>query len=107
MSRETAEITTPKGNEKVIVHTYITGREFQYIQEPLMEAMSIKAAGAKDFDLGSLDMSKVNDSNNRMIEKYVVSVNDITESVLDLVLDMRQEDYEFVMEQIEVMSKKN
>lgn len=107
MSRDTTTITTPHNPVEVVLNTYITGREFEYVQEPLMKAMDIKAGATGVAQLGSIDISKVHESTHRLIEKMVVSVGGKTENVIDIVLDMPQTDYQFVIDKINELTKKN
>lgn len=106
MARETTTIVTPVTKTEVVLNTFITGREFEYIQEPLMQAISTKGS-LTNLEVGGMDISKISESKHRMIEKYVVSVGGSTEKVVDAVLDMRHADYEFVMTELDNISKKN
>jgi hypothetical protein len=108
MERETKTITTPKQNKTVVINTYLTGREFEYAQAPLLEAMAVRPQGAGgDIKFGNIDVNKVQEATHRLIEKHVVSVDGKSEKVLDAILDMHHDDYQFVVDELQELSKKN
>lgn len=108
MERETITLTTPVHNKEVVVHTYLTGREFEYAQSPLLEAMAIRPQGASgEVRFGQIDVNKVQEATHRLIEKHIVSVDGKTDGILDAILDMHNDDYQFVVEKIQELSKKN
>lgn len=109
MERETKELTTPKQKAKVVIYTYLTGREFEYAQAPLLEAMAIRPEGVKGENMrfGNIDVNKVQEATHRLIEKHVVSVDGKKEKALDAILDMHNDDYQFVVESLQDLSKKN
>lgn len=107
MERETKTITTPKMNVEVVLHTYITGREAEAIQDPLFKAMSVKPTReGKEMQVGDIDTSKVRESNHLALKFVVKSVGGNPENVVDALLDMPSEDYNFVVESVEEITKK-
>lgn len=107
MARETKQIETPVSKQVIVLNTYITGREFEYVQAPLFEAMSLAPAPIGEVSVNNININKVNESTHRLLEKLVVSVDGSTENVLDTLLDMRKDDYEFIVDTVNEMSKKN
>jgi len=108
MERETKEIETPVQKKKVVLYTYLTGREFEYAQAPLFEAMAMRPdAASKDVKFGSINVAKVQEATHRLIEKHVVSIDGKKENILDGILDMHNDDYQFVVESLQELSKKN
>lgn len=108
MERETKTIETPVQKKKVVIYTYLTGREFEYAQQPLFEAMAMRPDSSnKDIKFGNIDVSKVQEATHRLIEKHVVSVDGNKENTIDAVLDMHNDDYTFVVETLQELSKKN
>jgi len=104
MSRETKEIKTPIDGHKVFIKTYITGREYGEIEDILYSGIKISAiadgrgAGANaNLDDGSF----IKKQTHKTIELLVVSVNGKTNNVLNDVLDMKKDDYLFVVDEIE------
>lgn len=107
MNRETKIIETPVSKLQVVLYMYLTGREVEFVQEPLMQSMSIRpsAVGA-DPQFGALDITKVQESTHRLLQKLVASIDGKTENLLDVILDMHQEDYEFIIAAVNELSKK-
>lgn len=108
MTRETKTITTPAGNQAIVLNLYITGREFEYVQAPLFEAMSVDQPSLiGEVKMNNINIAKVNESTHRLLEKIVVSVDGRTDAILDTLLDMRQSDYQFIVDAVNELSKKN
>lgn len=108
--RPTKEIKTPIQGKSVILKEWITGREQEYIQEPIISAASIKAGvggGQAAAELSGFKSSAITESSHHAIETVVVLVEGNETDVLKSVLDMHVQDYDFVMEAInEVIKKK-
>lgn len=107
MSRDTVTITTPVRKTEIVLNTYITGREFEYVQEPIMKAMDMKASANGVPQFGGLDISKITESNHRMLEKMLVSVGGVTENLVNSVLDLPHQDYQYVVDKVNEITKKN
>lgn len=108
MERETKTIETPISKTQVVIYTYLTGREFEYAQTPLLQAMSVRPEGPNNsVKFGNVDVEKVQEATHRLIEKHVVSVNGKSENVVDAILDLHNDDYQFLVEAIQDLSKKN
>jgi hypothetical protein len=108
--RPTKEIKTPVLGATVILKEWITGREQEYIQEPIINAASFKAGigGAQGTaELSDFKVSAITQSSHRAIETVVVSVNGQGEKILDEILNLHKDDYEFVMDAVnEILKKK-
>lgn len=104
-------IETPVGKHKVEIKEWITGRDREYINEPMYTAVNTKptvVAGKPDVSFGNFDVNKyLTESSHREIETFVVSVDGKKEKVLDAVLNMHEQDTEFVKAEIDKTSKKN
>ena len=100
-NRETTTFVTPLTNMTIVHYTYLTGREYEYVQEPMLEAMAMSPNEVGEVSFGNFDTKKVREATHRMIEKVTVSVDGKTEGILDLILDMPQTDYEFVLDQLQ------
>lgn len=108
MERETTIITTPVQKHDVKIYTYLTGREFEYAQAPLLEAMAVRPRGASgDVTFGAIDVNKIQEATHRLIEKHVVAVGLKTDDLLNTILDMHNDDYRFVVDKLQELSKKN
>jgi len=107
MQQNLITIETPYGKNKVEIKPWITGAEAEYINEPLMEAMGITPnIEKKGADFSNIDMKKISKMNHRTIESFVVSVDGVTERVLELVLGMHENDTDFIYEKIAEIRKK-
>jgi hypothetical protein len=105
MDRPTKKIITPFHQIEVIIKEWMTGREEEYVQEPLIAAASVKM-GVGQIPEASINTPAVTDSEHRLIETMVVSVAGKTEGVLNAVLDMHKDDKKFVLDAIDNQLKK-
>ncbi len=87
-------ITTPNGT-KVELKEYITGREAREIQNIVLSGMKISE------NIESIDPTVIAQSQDKAIEIVVVSIDGETEGVLDKVLDLPRDDFDFVKEAID------
>lgn len=110
MTTPTKTVITPIGKHKVEIKEWLTGREREFVNEPMFNAVKPKASmvgGKPDIDMGQFDVKGyMKESAHREIETFVVSVDGVKEKVLDLVLGMHEDDTEFVKTSIEAISKK-
>jgi hypothetical protein len=110
MQIPTKIIETPVGKHKVEIKEWITGRDREYINEPMYNAVQTKPrviAGKPDVEFGKFDVQGfITESGHREIEKFVVSIDGNKEKVLEAVLDMHESDYEFIKDAIEAIGKK-
>jgi hypothetical protein len=107
-NRPTKELKTKSGID-IILKQWITGREQEYIQEPIFEAASIKAGitpQGPTTELKEFKSSAITESFHRTIEKVLVSVDGKTENVLDLVLELPADDYNEIVEAVNDVVKK-
>ena len=103
----TRMITTPIGSQEVEVRSWISGRQAEYIDELMYEAMAVKADLTGKTDIGNIDMKKmISETNHRKIEIFVVSIDGVKDDLLNKVLDMHEEDTKFVLDAIEDQRKK-
>lgn len=107
MDRETMSLETPVKKSQVVYYTYLTGREYEYIQTPLFQAMPMTPSAGGDVKMGQVDVTKIQESTHRLLEKLVKSIDNKTEGLVDVVLDMPQKDYQFVIDALNALSKKN
>jgi hypothetical protein len=103
----THKITTPIGSQEVELKDWITGREAEYLDELAYEAVAVKADVSGKADIGNIDLKKIiTETNHRKIETYVVSVGGKSEGVLESVLDMHEQDTQFILDAIDEQRKK-
>lgn len=106
MERTTKTIVTPVGKNQVVINEWITGRENEYIGAPLFDMVEVSApTGAPDIKAKNLSR-QIEEGNHRAIEKVVVSIDGNSENILEKCLDMIHDDYEFILSEIEKVTKK-
>lgn len=102
MERETHEIVTPEEGIKVVLKSWITGREKRAINSVYLKSVNISAnnpeGGEGDYEISG---SVVQESQDAAINAIVDSVNGSKENVLDAILDMKAKDTEFVIEEVQ------
>lgn len=102
--RETKEIITPIDKHKVVLKSYITGREKREMKNVYFEGVEFELEGAKP-KTNKMDMGKMTDkAENKAIEMVVVSVNGKME-VINTILDMKSKDTDFVIAEINKITK--
>ena len=103
--RETHEIITPAKGHKVILKSWINGREKQAIDGTMFN--NIDTVGQGNEMKPKLSSSMITGRENTSIEYVVVSVDGNDSDVLNQVLDMRAKDYEFVLKEVELVTEGN
>jgi len=99
---ETKKYTLPVTKKEFEVKTYITGRDSEYIQEPLLNSMNMSFnSTSKDVSLGKMEGKAVVEMQKREFESYLASLDGNKENVRERALDLPQKDYEFIKERIE------
>ena len=101
--RETKIIETPVDKHRVVLASYITGSEKRQIRKALFEnAEPIKTEGVENNRIGNL---LIEAAENKSIEIVVKSVDAETDNVLQKVLDMKSNDYDFVLKEVDKITK--
>lgn len=108
----TQEITTTKAKAKVVIKDWITAREMQAVQGVIFEKMKLDLSPAAQREgtalPSNIDPSAAVEMQNKQVETYVVSVNGVTENVLDTLLSLPDADFNEVVAHINSLdSKKN
>ena len=97
--RETFEIVTPIKRHKVVLRSWITGRESQKIDGAMFKGVGTTQDGKKLTP--KLSESMLSDQENASIEVVVVSVDGKENDVVNSVLNMRAKDYSFVTAEVQ------
>src|SRR5579884_104667 len=100
--RETKELLTP-GGHKVVIHTYLTGREKSAIDGAITSALKLTpslnpAEKAKASEVSGAFYAEVE---QKMMQYMVVSVDGETTSPLDTLLDLPSPEYDFVKKEVD------
>jgi len=100
--RETKEIVTP-GGHKVMLRTYLTGREANELKAVMYSAFKMNMDDAQS---GKVGMEKVSgefmiEQEQKAIGLLLVSLDENTEDALNRLLDLPQTDYDAVKMEVE------
>lgn len=103
MQREFTTIETPISKEKVVLKSWLTGREKRAITSVYLNEAFFKGEKGEVEIKGDL----VNKAQDETIKTVIVSIGEIkdAEKILNYLLDMRNEDYKFVMDKINELTK--
>lgn len=91
MQRETQEIITPIGKNKVVLNQYITGKEKRSLRNIYFRT-----------DIN--DTEKFNSSQDEAVRMVVVSIDGKSDNVVDGVLSLNVKDNKFVMDAIDAVT---
>ena len=105
MERPTSTFTLPTTGFIVVLKTWITVREEEFINEPIMKSASIESnAGAVKSNI-KVEASVSTEVEHRTITSAVVSIDEKTD-VLEMYLELPKDDGTFLKEQIEKITLK-
>lgn len=95
--QETIEVTTPVLGKKVVLRGYTTGRIKQAIQAVMLSSVKeVSADQSTKFD-GTAAVT----ATNKALELIVLSVDGNSDGVLDAVLDMPEQDFDFIKDEVD------
>lgn len=95
--QERIEVTTPVLGKKVVLRGYITGRIKQEIQGVMLSSVKeVSAEQATKFD-GTAALA----ATNKALELIVLSVDGKSERVLDAVLDLPEQDFDYIKAEVD------
>lgn len=103
-NREKKTIVTPSGI-KVEILTYATGREAREIEGAYLKNCKMEMVGGNPV-LKEVDLTAQSVAEDTMIKLLVVSVNNSIANILESVLDMKKEDYDVVIKELNEVTKK-
>ena len=108
MERETTIVETPIGKNKVEIRNWLTGGERRTLRGTFLNKVGVGmdklSPEVKDF---KLDEEIINEAENRLIKVAVASIDGDKGNILQRILDLRDEDYNFVLQKIdEIIGKK-
>jgi hypothetical protein len=100
-NRETKEITTPAGN-KVVLRTYLTGKESNAIKALLYADMKINTSDAASgkIALGDIPASFMIAQEHKALEFIVVSFNGDENSPIAMLEDLPETEYNAVLAEV-------
>jgi len=95
---ETKNIKTPIDKHDVVLKAWITGRDKRTLRNIFLGGMKIGNSGQAE---SKAEPSKlIEEAEDRAMELIVVSVNGKKEKVIDAILAMKAQDYDFVIAEI-------
>ena len=98
MEREIIKIVTPISKQEIVLKAWLTGREKRALNQPYMANLVEDANG--EMKPKEVTGDFINQVEDLAIKTIVVSVDGKTEDVLDLILDLKAEDFNFVVRAI-------
>lgn len=108
MEREYKEITLPVSNKVVKLKTWLTAREQRELRSVFLDNVSFAPSDEKsgenlkpEFKMNGSLLDKAQD---KAFEIIIESVDGKSDKVLDTVLDLRVEDYDFLVAEINKIS---
>jgi hypothetical protein len=100
--RQTKEFTTPS-NHKVVLRTYLTGREVTEVKAIMFSKveMTMEDMASKKMNMGGLSGTLIAEQERRVFDFLIVSVDGDTENPVEKFLDLPSVDYDAVTAEIE------
>lgn len=106
MNPNTIKIETPVTKTSIELREWITGKQAEYIQQPIFQAVDVRTNEDGSPKVGAIALERVVESNHRKIESFVVSFNDEKENLMDKILALPENDFNFIVDKIEELRKK-
>ena len=103
MERENKELNTV-GGHKLIVNTYITGREMRNIRDCYINDAQVDFSNLKTVPLTGIKGDSISKSEDISIEALVVSVDGSKENIVEAVGNLPSADYDQVVEYINTIT---
>lgn len=104
MERNTIEFTLPITKKIVKIKEWITGREYEEMQKPLYENYKMRTEDGKQMTEMNGDL--LDKVNKLALSTYLVSIDGVTENLIDTALDLPYQDYKEIKDQIDEIQKK-
>ena len=102
---ETKIIETPIGKRKIELKCWLTGRDRRAIESVFYEEIDISVSGEKP-DVKGIKGGIINRAQDKLIETVVVSIDGSGDNILNTVLDMHDDDFSFLIKEIDEITKK-
>lgn len=99
-TRESREITTPIDGRKIVIKTYLTGREYREIENVFLKQAKVNAAGQQ---AGEFDGSMIKQAEDKLIEQAIISIDGKVEDILNRALDFKNADFSYLVKELNEM----
>lgn len=96
MDRETRTIILPVSNKEVVIKSYLTGREQRQIQNAYFTE-KLQVGSTAQFSLGADTLNRGQEAGWLAV---IVTVDGKNDDIINRVLDLRVEDYSYLVEQV-------
>jgi len=100
--RDTKELKI--GIHTIIVNTYITGRELRNIESAMMDKLEMSQKDGTQ-EITGFKGSMLSDRQDMQIKAVVVSVDGVTENIIDAVLDLPATESEQIMDYVRTLTE--
>lgn len=104
MERETRTFKTPSGHE-VVIKTYATGREVRTIENKYYQKSKLELVAGQP-KITDMDLSAQFEVEQEMIRLLVDSIDGSKDDVVNKALDLRSQDYEALINELNEVTKK-
>ena len=101
MEREIKKIKTPVDGHELELKAWLTGREKREISNLFLNSATMIGGKVDDLKITS---DIVNKAQDLAFETVVISVDGKTENIIDAILDMKGDDFDFVVIEINKIS---
>lgn len=102
---ETTTIETPLEKHKVELKKSLTGRDRRAIQSVYYEDLDIEV-NQQAPEMKGIKGTVVNKAQDRTFETVVISIDGSKENIVDKILDMRDDDFDFIVKEINKITEK-
>lgn len=99
--RDTKEIVTPIGKQKVVIKEWLTGGEKRIVTNSLLKDVKLNSKENAGFEISGEAISKAQDI---AFETIVVSIDGKEGDIAKRLLDMRSEDFDFVVTEVNLIT---
>ncbi len=97
MERETIKITTPISKQVIELMAWLTGGEKRKITSAVIDNTTVSGKEMKEFVLKGDVINKAQDVT---FETVVINIDGNKENIVQSVLDMRSQDFDFIVSEI-------
>ncbi len=94
MQRETKSFKTPQGIE-IVMKTWLSAREYNEVKAEMFKAIKIDPTTGEKSD--SMTGEFMLAQEQKLLSALIVSIDGSTEKISDKLLDMRNDEYQFIV----------
>lgn len=108
MERETTSFKTPGGHE-VVLKTYLTAREANQLKQVLYKSinMSMTDIASGKTEIKDIPATALLEQEREALKTVIVSLDGNQENVVERLLDLRSDEYDAVIAEVNKVTKSN